>query len=893
MSYKFIHNQSILKNRKLLTIIVFLLFGLFFHVNSRAQLTVIEGAGLGMNPIQLVNNVLVGNGVTVSNGKFNGSTGYITSNMIGSFDAVGGAQTQLGFSGGIILTSGQASLAIGPNNSESDGASTSTGSDPDLQALVPSYSVNDKAVLEFDFVPIADTIKFQYVFGSEEFDEYCNTSYNDVFGFFVSGPGISGPFSNGAINIARMPNNPNNYVTINNVCNAGATYSWSNSGGVFFEYDRLTKVYTAMALVQPCQQYHIKLAVGDCGDGVYDSGVFLKENSFSAYGVTVSTSFAIPGTGENAVEGCSDGYLCFKLSTPATSPYTVPMTISGTATNGVDYTFIPNDITFATGQDSITVIIHPLVDGISEGTETVIFNVQTIICGGNSNIPISIIDNSPVSLVSSNDTLICGDPATIWVNASGGFPPYNYNWDNGIGNVSSATINPPASTIYYVTVTDLCSSSATESIAITVGSLTADAGPDVTICAGDVANLNAVGGTGYLWNTGQGTPSISVQPAVTTTYYCTIYNVCDAVDSVTVFVNPLPTITATANPMSIYDGESTVLCGSGGVSYSWISNPMDVSLSGQNTLPCPVVSPGETTNYMVVGTDANGCQNSANVTVIVIPIYPVVDFEAYPVAGCEPLTVQFTDLSSRVKPGATYVWDFGNNTFSYEEDPIAYYTDPGTYDVTLTITNPGNYTTTLVKPGYIVVYPKPVAIFSSSPQNFTTILDPTFSFFDNSLGNITQWYWDFGDGYNSIAQNNTHCYYYGDIYYNFPQMEDTGTYLVTLVVTSNHGCVDTTSQYVRIIPTHAIYVPNAFTPNDDPKNQYFCAQGYGIIEEGFRMRIYDRWGKQVFESQSITDCWNGEYNDSPVETGTYVYIIEYLDSKYIKHKTKGTVTLFH
>jgi gliding motility-associated-like protein len=59
------------------------------------------------------------------------------------------------------------------------------------------------------------------------------------------------------------------------------------------------------------------------------------------------------------------------------------------------------------------------------------------------------------------------------------------------------------------------------------------------------------------------------------------------------------------------------------------------------------------------------------------------------------------------------------------------------------------------------------------------------------------------------------------------------------------------------------------------------------------MRIYDRWGKQVFESQSITDCWNGEYNDSPVETGTYVYIIEYLDSKYIKHKTKGTVTLFH
>jgi len=210
-----------------------IVFSVFSQQDAKAQLTVVEGAALNMTPLQLVQQVLVGSGVTVSNATFNSSAASISSNAIGSYTAANVAGTQLGFSGGILLTSGQASLAIGPNTNSGAGFNTNLTADPDLQLLV-STTVYDKAVLEFDFVPISDTIRFRYVFGSEEFDEFCGSSYNDVFGFFISGPGITGPFTGNAKNIAVMPNNPANYVTINNICNAGATYSWLNSGGTYF-----------------------------------------------------------------------------------------------------------------------------------------------------------------------------------------------------------------------------------------------------------------------------------------------------------------------------------------------------------------------------------------------------------------------------------------------------------------------------------------------------------------------------------------------------------------------------------------------------------------------------------------------------------------------------------
>lgn len=181
-----------------------------------------------MTPQQLVEQWLVGRGgVFVSDCTYDGSTAMITSNQVGTFTAMGNAVTQLGIAAGVLLTSGQATIAIGPNNSPGAGVPTPTGSDPELDILA-RVGTEDKAVIEFDFVSQSDTLKFRYFFGSEEFPEFCN-SINDAFGFFLSGPGISAPFSNNSINIALMPGMPVP-VTINNLCN-DTTSLWDNTGG--------------------------------------------------------------------------------------------------------------------------------------------------------------------------------------------------------------------------------------------------------------------------------------------------------------------------------------------------------------------------------------------------------------------------------------------------------------------------------------------------------------------------------------------------------------------------------------------------------------------------------------------------------------------------------------
>ena len=207
--------------------------------------------------------------------------------------------TNVGLDGGLILATGNISVAVGPNNSPSAVGPSAGGYDPDL-SIITGGNINDAAVLEFDFVPQTDVVKFKYVFASEEYCEWVGT-FNDVFGFFISGPGINGPFSNNAINIATLPNGQ--YVSINNVnhnTNAALytsnTTSATNSNGDpdcighplgtlpvtdELQFDGFTNVLVAEAVVQPFETYHIKLAIGDAIDSAYDSAVFIEQYSFN------------------------------------------------------------------------------------------------------------------------------------------------------------------------------------------------------------------------------------------------------------------------------------------------------------------------------------------------------------------------------------------------------------------------------------------------------------------------------------------------------------------------------------------------------------------------------------------------------------------------------------
>lgn len=255
-----------------------------------------------ITPEEMV-EILIGSGLEYSNVVYTGND-----ISRGSF---WGGPGNIGVSNGIILTSGNVTVAPGPNNSGSAGTNSGQGGDPDLNILA-GVSTFDACVLEFDFVPEYAYIWFDYVFGSEEYHEYVG-QFNDAFGFFISGPGISGPFSNNSVNIALIPSTgvP---VSINTV-NCGNPYNcqescmncqyFVNNNLQFTQYDAFTTVLTVSAELEPMQTYHIKLSIGDGVDHAYDSGVFLQASSFCSGPQT--------GVLQTDVNDISDNYSVFPV----------------------------------------------------------------------------------------------------------------------------------------------------------------------------------------------------------------------------------------------------------------------------------------------------------------------------------------------------------------------------------------------------------------------------------------------------------------------------------------------------------------------------------------------------------------------------------------------------
>ena len=276
--------------RKYTLLFISLLLSMVGMGKLHAQLIVTEAVDLNnWNADSLVRNILLDDGVTVSNARFNGSSGVINCNNIGIFDT-GSTPTNIGMRSGLILASGGVSVAVGPNNLEEARVVTSCGNyyDSDL-ASIASGSTNDVAVLEFDFVPWDETVSFSFVFGSEEYMEYVGMDYNDVFGFFVDGANPAGGNYNHQ-NMALIPGTTE-AVSINNVnLNHNSDYYINNAGGATIQFDGFTTLLEVSFNVVPMSNYHIKMAIGDVGDELVDSGVFLEAHSFSTnftYSMTI------------------------------------------------------------------------------------------------------------------------------------------------------------------------------------------------------------------------------------------------------------------------------------------------------------------------------------------------------------------------------------------------------------------------------------------------------------------------------------------------------------------------------------------------------------------------------------------------------------------------------
>jgi len=546
---------------------------------SSAQITVTNT----FTPSQMVQNVLLGFGVTASNISVNGSPAN-ANNLYGNVSFFTSGNTTFPIQSGLLLTTGNGVGAIGPNGSGSFTnnlpATTNVSTDQALN-YIANGTVTNGVVLEFDFIPAGDTISFNYLFGSDEYPEFSPSSFNDAFGFVLWGPGISGPYTlagypAGGQNLAVIPGT-GTPVTINNV-GPGATqnpaYYVSNLGNVAYppnalQYDGTTTLLSANASVQCGQTYHIKLCISNVGDQAYDSGVFLQANSFSSEAIEIAVATV---SGDTSVyEGCTDASLMFiRPQTQLGDTLIINYDIGGTATELADYNDLINPITFLPGVDTIALNITPIADGISDNMEYITITAMTISSCGDTIIStgtLYILDSIPIPIVETDPLVQCAtDSVLVSASASGLFPPFTYSWTGGqtgpsayfptIQGTMTGTVD------YYVTATNSCGYTNTDTVTVTLNqTLAVDTiwmGPATCQPTGYVSAFIS-GQTGvpfYTWNgPGANNPSFidaSVWDNLSSGWYYlhVTDNVCEVFDSMFVDILNPPIAQFSATPPS-------------------------------------------------------------------------------------------------------------------------------------------------------------------------------------------------------------------------------------------------------------------------------------------------------------------------------------------------------
>lgn len=445
-----------------------------------------------------VQNVLVGEGVTVSNVMVNGVSGDQVHVQVGGFDD---PSEDVGLSDGFVMGTGNVTMASQPNT----GGGNSLPGAGDNYSFAPledlsAFSVNDQCIVEFDFVPQGDTLNFNYTFASEEYEEYVCGTVNDVFGFFISGPNPGGGnYANENLALIPDPNDPGQYtstpVSINTL-NPGVAGSNGNaencdnadpnwaSYNVFYtanttntyEYDGRSVLLTAQALVECGGTYHIVLAIGDGGDTAFDSAVFLEGGSFSSTptGITAESLFPL-GLVEISSE-CDSGYAQITRTCSGDSLfYHLNYLVNdSTAEYGVDYLAATTDTFMIPGQQILYFPLQAIPDGIEEDAEYICIEMSESATGEDGSFVITdtacvaIVDNYTFPVTVLPDEIYCPNnlPQLSAVPEFPAVPPFTFSWSqDGVTELSAEnpfiTELPPQwdSAYYMVEVVDLCGAS--------------------------------------------------------------------------------------------------------------------------------------------------------------------------------------------------------------------------------------------------------------------------------------------------------------------------------------------------------------------------------------------------------------------------------------------------
>ena len=471
-----------------------------------------------------------------------------------------------------------------------------------------------------------------------------------------------------------------------------------------------------------------------------------------------------------------------------------------------------------------------------------------------------------------------GDGKVV-VTPQGGTPPYSYAWTVGSAGNLPVDSNLSAGPV-TVTVTDAngCFLDSTFTIGIS-GSLSLDTIVSNVNCFGACdgsIELIAIGGAtsysidGINWVPGNIFSNLCIgqYQLYATNGACTDSIVVNITEPISMSI---PGVVTDATCFGYNDGQ-VVVAPQGGLppySYAW-SSVFGGSSAVSNNLPAGPVT--------VTVTDANGCVLDSTFIVGEPASLNLVSFTGDTLAGCSPLQVNFSNTTNPTL-FTSILWEFGNGETSTIDPATTTFTAPGDYNVKLTITNAIGCVGVLEEVAFVTVYEDPVAHFSTT-QGDVTVFDPTFDFNDLSYYNIVSWNWDFNNLGTSSLQHPS---------FTFP--DDTASHNITLTVVDNHGCTNTVNYTVKVKGEHAIFVPNAFTPDFDGQNDGFRPYGFGILPTGYSFLIFNRWGEQVFESNKIETAWFGDYKGNLVPLGTYVWRIEFMDTNGHLHKETGKVNV--
>jgi gliding motility-associated-like protein len=462
------------------------------------------------------------------------------------------------------------------------------------------------------------------------------------------------------------------------------------------------------------------------------------------------------------------------------------------------------------------------------------------------------------------------------VTASGGSIPYSYSWTPTGGGAAQAS--GLGAGCYTVMVKDVNNCAKTASVIISQPpQLQANVSP-VKLCAGQSGILSASvsGGVApytYLWNNNAGPSAITVSAVTNVVYTLSVAdaNGCSA---------PIDTaLVTTGGPLSLSVSPASTICagksssltaqGSGGIGnyqYSW--------LPGNMQGPTINVTLSNTTVYTVTVSD--GCTHPLAVQVTTIFVEGIgnstLTSDKY--EGCAPLCVKLDDPSLNGVSLQNIVWNISGGAMENWPQPVHCFTAAGVYTVS------NVYSTKLGCVGsgtlnkVITVYSTPEADFSAS-QYTVSDLSPNVQFTNTSTG-ATSYMWNFGGLYQSYDANPSH---------NF---SDAGIYLVAMVA-YNGSCSDTIYKVIECLPDFTFYAPNTFTPNDDNLNDRFLPKGEGWKPETYKLRVFDRWGEELFYTQRYDEGWDGIYKGQLVKEDEYVWTVTLEDIFNKRHEYKGTI----